>query len=32
MYEQETDGFSWWRDPLNVIGGIALIGATTMVG
>jgi zinc transporter 13 len=31
MYEQETDGFSWWRDPLNVIGGIALIGATQMV-
>lgn len=31
MSEQETDGFSWWRDPLNVIGGIALIGATQMV-
>lgn len=28
MYEQDTPNYSWWRDPIHVVGGIALVGGS----
>jgi len=31
MYEQETPGFAWWRDVLNVAGGMVLVTITLVL-